>query len=253
MPIAVTRPVSSSFGNCELTHVTRAPIDIALAREQHAAYEQALAEEGCDLHRLPAEHNLPDAVFVEDAAVVLDELAIITRPGAASRRPEVTSVADALAAWRRLVRIEAPGTVDGGDVLRIGRRIWVGSSSRTNTAGFDQLRTAAEPLGYTVRRVEVRGCLHLKSAVTEIDPTAVLVNLAWIDGSAFDGFRIVEVDPAEPHAANILRVGPRLIYPLAFPRTADRLGRFGASLTPVDVSEIAKAEGAVTCCSIIIN
>jgi len=190
---------------------------------------------------------------VEDTAVVLDELAVMTRPGAAARRAEVPSVADALAAWRRLAWVEPPGTIDGGDVLRIGRRIWVGRSTRTNAAGFGQLRTAAEPLGYSLIVVEVRGCLHLKSAVTEAGAGSVLLNPRWVDAASFDGLRILEVDPNEPHAANVLRVGERLIYPTAFPRTADRLARLGAELTLVDVSEMAKAEGAVTCCSIIVG
>jgi dimethylargininase len=253
MAIAVTRPVSSSFGSCELTHLARVAIDVAVAARQHAAYEQALESAGCMVRRLPAEPQLPDAVFVEDAAVVLDEVAIVTRPGAASRRPEVESVAGALAAWRPVTRVAAPGTIDGGDVLRIGRRIWVGRSSRTNAAGFEQLRAAAEAHGYRVSAVEVRGCLHLKSAVTELDPETVLVNPAWIDADTFSGLRRVEIDASEPHAANVLRVAERLIYPAAFPRTAERLEKLGARLALVDVSEIAKAEGAVTCCSIIVG
>jgi dimethylargininase len=252
MPIAVTRPVSSSFGNCELTHVARTPIDVGLAARQHAAYERALESVGCAVHRLKAEADLPDAVFVEDAAVVLNRAAVVTRPGAASRRPEVDTVADALAAWRPIVRVEAPGTIDGGDVLTIGQRIWVGSSSRTNTSGFEQLREVADPLGYRVARVQVDGCLHLKSAVTEVDPETVIINRRWIDPAAFDGFRLIDVDEREPHAANVLRVGEHLIFPAAFPRTAERLDRLGVHLALVDVSEIAKAEGAVTCCSIIV-
>jgi dimethylargininase len=253
MPIAITRPVSSSFGRCELTHLVRTPIDVALAGVQHRAYEDALVSAGCRLHRLDAEPDLPDAVFVEDAAVVLDEMALVTRPGAASRRPEAASVAEALQAWRPLVRVAAPGTIDGGDVLRVGRRVWVGRSSRTNADGFEQFRAAAHPLGYSLSPVEVHGCLHLKSAVTAIDPDTLLVNPLWIDVARFPGFRLVEVDPAEPSAANVLRVGDRLIYPTAFPRTAERLARLGVPLTLVDVSEIAKAEGAVTCCSVIVS
>jgi dimethylargininase len=253
MPIAVTRAVSASFGRCELTHLARTPIDVPLAEAQHRAYEAALVAAGCELHRLPAEPDLPDAVFVEDAAVVLDEAAIITRPGAASRWAEVSSVAEALKAWRPLVRVELPGTIDGGDVLRVGRRIWVGRSSRTNAPGFGQLRDAAGPFGYSLVSVEVRGCLHLKSAVTEVDPETLLLNPGWIDAAPFAGFRLVEVDPSEPHAANVLRVGERLIYPTAFPRTAERLARLGADPMLVDVSEIAKAEGAVTCCSLIVS
>jgi dimethylargininase len=253
MPIAVTRPVSSSFGLCELTHLPRTPIDVARADTQHRAYEAALVSAGCRLHRLGAEPDLPDAVFVEDAAIVLDEIALITRPGAASRRPEVTRVAEALEAWRPLVRVEAPGTLDGGDVLRVGRGIWVGRSSRTNADGYEQVRATAGPLGYSLASVDVVGCLHLKSAVTAVDPETLLINPRWIDPAVFAGFRCIEVDPSEASAANVLRIGDRLIYPTAFPRTAERLARLGLALTLVDVSEIAKAEGAVTCCSLIVS
>jgi dimethylargininase len=253
MPIAVTRPVSASFSSCQLTHLARTPIDVAVAADQHEAYERALEEAGCRVHRLGALHDLPDAVFVEDTAVVLDEVAVALRPGAESRRDEVASVARALAEWRPVVHVEAPGTIDGGDVLRVGKRVWVGRSSRTNRSGFEQLRAAATAHGYSVAWVAVTGCLHLKSAVTAIDPETLLVNPLWVSRAEFAGFRIVEVHPGEPHGANTLEVGGRLIYPTAFPRTAERLRGLGAGLLPVDVSEIAKAEGAVTCCSLIVN
>lgn len=253
MRIAITRPPSRSFDRCELTYLTRVPIDLALAERQHRAYEQALESAGCTIHRLPAEPDLPDAVFVEDAAVVLDEVAIVMRPGAESRRPEVASVAGALAAWRRVARIEPPGTIDGGDVLRAGRRIWVGRSRRTNASGFEQLRDLAAPLGYQVQPVSVRGCLHLKSAVTAIGTEKLLVNPAWIPAGPFEGLARVEVHPDEPHAANALRVGEHVICAAAFPRTLDRLRSDGVEPLVVDVSEIAKAEGALTCCSVIVE
>jgi dimethylargininase len=252
MPIAVTRPVSRSLAACQLTHVARNPIDAGLAADQHADYEAALVGCGCRVHRLEPAHDLADAVFVEDAAVVLDEVAVITRPGAVSRRAEVSSVAEALAVWRSVVRIQEPGTIDGGDVLRLGRRLWVGRSSRTNAAGFEQLRAFAEPLGYRVVPIEVAGCLHLKSAVTAVDAETLLVNPAWLPSGAFDDCRLLDIDDREQHAANALPVGGRVIYPAAYPRTADRLREHGADLEIVDVSELAKAEGAVTCCCILI-
>jgi dimethylargininase len=252
MRIAVTRPVSSSFGRCELTHLPRVPIDVPLAQAQHRAYEQALVAAGCRLQALAPEPDLPDAVFVEDAAVVLPQVAVITRPGAASRRAEVESVARALAAWRPLAHVEEPGTIDGGDVLAVGRNIWVGLSSRTNASGLEQLRAAAEHLGYTVAALAVHGCLHLKSAVTAVNAETILLNPRWIDAAAFAAYRVIEVDRGEDYAANVLSVGRHLIYPTAFPRTAERLAPLG-DLALVDVSEIAKAEGAVTCCSIIVE
>ena len=253
MLIAVTRPVSPAINRCELTHLARTPIDVGRAGAQHAAYERALQALGCDLRRLAMEPDLADSVFVEDIAIVLDEVAIVTRPGAESRRPERASVAEALAEWRSLSWVHSPGTIDGGDVLRIGKQIYVGDSGRTNRAGFDQLRDAAVPLGYSVESVKVGGCLHLKSAVTGIGDATVLLNPEWVDASVFEGFEVLTVNRNEPSAANALSVGEGVIYPTTFPRTAERLAERGVHLVPVDLSELAKAEGAVTCCSVIVE
>jgi dimethylargininase len=253
MRIAITRPVSASIGQCELTHLDRQPIDVTLARAQHGQYEQALVALGCRVERLPEEPELPDAVFVEDAAIVLDELAILTRPGAASRRPETRTVAPALEPHRRLVAIRAPGTLDGGDVLRVGKTLYVGLSGRSNRAAIDQMRALLAPLGYAVHGVRVDGCLHLKSAVTQVAADTVLVNRDWLDVSAFEDLHLVDVDPAEPTAANALRIGEAVIYAAAYPRTRVRLEARGIVVHTVDVSELAKAEGAVTCCSLILG
>ncbi|MFC5489876.1 dimethylargininase [Dokdonella soli] len=256
MQIAVTREVSPGLGACELSYVPRSAIDLRLANEQHHAYRQALESLGCRVLSLPAEPELPDSVFVEDVALVLDEVAILTRPGALSRRAEVASVAKVLAGYRPLRAIEAPGTLDGGDVLRIGRTLHVGQSARSSAAGFGQLRDllsdeALSGRGYAVRAVPIRGCLHLKSAVTQVTDETLLVNPAWVDPAAFAGFRIIEVDVDEPHAANALRIGAGLIYPACFPRTLQKLADAGIVVTTVDVSELQKAEGAVTCCSLV--
>jgi dimethylargininase len=253
MIVAVTRAISPSFGSCELTHLERSAIDIELARVQHQAYERCLAGAGCEIHRLPAEPNLPDSVFVEDVAVILDELAVVALPGAPSRRPEVASVANAIASLRPLRRVEQPGTLEGGDVLRIGDRLFVGRSSRTNEQGIDQLRKLVEPHGYTVASVEIERCLHLKSAATLVANDTVLVNRLHVDPRAFGDVEVVEVDASEPWAANALRVGEVVILPAAYPRTRERLEHRGISTVSVDVSEIAKAEGAVTCCSLILD
>ena len=252
MLTAITRPVSPAIVGCELTHLSRSPIDVNTAAAQHAAYERALEELGCRIVRLALAPDLPDSVFVEDAAVVLDEVAVMTRPGAASRRAEVPAVAEALAALRPLRAIEAPGTLDGGDVLRAGRRLFVGRSSRTNDEGIRQLRSIAAAFDYDVVAVAPEGCLHLKSAVTEVRPGLLLLNPEWVAASMFPGLECVEVDPAEPSAANVLPVGNGWIYPSAFPVTLARLERQGIRPTLVDVSELATAEGAVTCCSVIV-
>jgi dimethylargininase len=251
--VAITRAVSPAMEACELTHLPRVPIDVELARAQHRAYEQALIDAGYRVERLDTSPEMPDSVFVEDIAVVFDELAIITRPGAESRRRETPAVAEALAAYRALHVIQPPGTVDGGDVLVAGRRVFVGRSSRTNDSAIVQMRQLLGPRGYTVCDTAVRGCLHLKSAVTALDDDLLLVNRDWIDAAAFGGFTLVEVDPEEPAAANALRLADRIMVSASFPRTADRLARRGLRLEIVEASEVAKAEGAVTCCSLIVS
>jgi len=253
MPIAITRKLSAAIARCELTHLARAPIDVRLAEAQHEAYERALAKLGCWVLSLPAEPDLPDAVFVEDTAVVVDEVAVITCPGAGSRREETASVAAVLAKYRPVVAIEAPGTLDGGDVLRLGRRFHVGLTGRTNREGIAQLAALVAPHDYTVEAVPVRGCLHLKSAVTQVAPDAVLVNPSWVDADAFPQHTRILVHPDEPFAANALMIGDSVIYPEAFPHTARQLEATGIRVFAVDVSELAKAEGAVTCCSLILN
>jgi len=241
------------MADCELTHLARAPIDVDRARAQHAAYERALASLGCDVRQLPSGGDIPDAVFIEDVAVVLDEVAIVTRPGAESRRAEVPPVESALAEYRRTAAIEPPGTIDGGDVLVVGRVVFIGRSGRTNDAAIAQFGRIVAPFGYTVTGVTVRGCLHLKSAVTALDDRTLVINRAWIAPHDLGAFEFVDVDPKEPWAANVVRVGDRLLSAAAFPRTLERIENRGFAVTTVDVSEIAKAEGAVTCCSLIFR
>jgi dimethylargininase len=251
--IALTRPVSGSIARCELTHLRRQPIDLGRARAQHAAYEEALAALGCAVERLPEEPELPDAVFVEDTAVVLDELAVVTRPGAASRRGETAAVAAALAAHRPVAHAEVPATLDGGDVLRLGRTLFVGLGGRTNRAGVEALRALAAPLGYTVRAVPFKGCLHLKSAATVVAPDTVLLNPSWVAAAFFGRVALVEVDEAEPFAGNVLRLAGTVVMAAGAPRTRARLEARGVSVVEVDLSELAKAEGAVTCCSLVFE
>ena len=250
---AITRDVSESLGQCELTHQPRVLIDLDVARRQHAEYEACLERLGCDLIRLSEAPSMPDAVFVEDTAVVLDEIALITRPGAASRRLEIESVAAALNPYRDILRIESPGTVDGGDVLVAGRDIYVGLSSRTNKHAVDQMQHLLAPYEYRVRGIEVSGCLHLKSAVTAVGANTLLVNANWINSSMFDRYEIIEIHPDEAYAANGLLIGETIVYPGAFPRTAERLNRRRIRIEFVDMSELAKAEGAITCCSLVFT
>jgi dimethylargininase len=253
MLIAVTREVSPSLDDCELSFVSRSVIDVDRARAQHLDYLRLLMALGCRVLTLPAEPRYPDSVFVEDVAVVLDEVAVMTRPGAASRRDEGTAVADALRAYRALHAIEAPATLDGGDVLRVGRTLYVGQGARSNAEAVAQLRSILEPFGYAVRGVATHGCLHLKSAATQVADDALLVQPQWVDRDIFGDMRTVEVDPDEPHAANALRIGEVAVLPACFPRTRQRLVDAGIEVASVDVSELQKAEGAVTCCSLVFH
>jgi dimethylargininase len=253
MHLAVTRDISAAIVRSELTHLAREPIDVETARRQHDAYQQRLQDAGCEVVRLAAADDMPDSVFIEDIAVVFDELAIMTRPGAPSRRLETEAVASAMAAYRRIVQIEAPATIDGGDVLAVGKRVFIGESRRTNAAAIPQMVRHLAPHGYTVHLVPVRGCLHLKSAVTAVSDDTLLINPEWVPSEHFRPLTLLEVHPAESYGANALRVGAEVIYPTAFPRTGARLESRGIRVVEVDVSEIAKAEGAVTCCSLLFR
>ena len=251
--VAITRDVSASLGDCALSFVERSAIDVDRAIAQHDGYRRVLESLGCRVLALPAQDTFPDAVFVEDVALVLDEVAVITRPGAESRRGETDSVAQVLGGHRPLLRIVAPGTLDGGDVLRIGRNIFVGQSARSNAEGIAQLRALLAGHGYRVQGVPTRGCLHLKSAATQVADDTLLVQPAWVDPAIFAAYRVLVVDPAEEHAANALRIGSGVVYPDCFPRTRQRLQDAGIAVTSVDVSELQKAEGAVTCCSLVFD
>jgi len=253
MVIAITREVSSRFNECEITHIERTPINLDIARAQHHEYVKILKKLGCDVVELPAEADWPDSVFVEDAAFILPEVAVITRPGADSRRAETESIIRALTPHIKLIHVREPATVDGGDVLVLGKNIYVGLSSRSNQEAIDQLNELLCEYGYTVSGVEMHDCLHLKSAVTRVDNKKLLINKNWINTRHFENFDWIEVDPAEPFAANCLPIGQFIIFPTAFPKTRAKLEEREYKVVTVGVSELAKAEGAVTCCSLIIQ
>lgn len=243
--IVITRDVSPSINAAELTYVPWTRIDYDMARLQHHQYRELLRSLGHTVVALPADERYPDCVFVEDTAVVFDDLAVITRPGAESRRGETRVIADALEPYRPLVHIEAPATIDGGDVLVLDDVIYVGMSTRTNEAAIGQLRF------HTRRRVvpvEVHGALHLKTAVTRVSRDTLLVNPAWVDVAQFAGWKFIEAE--EPNA---LLVDDVVIYPSAFPEVRQRLEAHGIDVRTVDASELAKAEGGVTCCALLVK
>src|SRR5213594_323834 len=253
MLTAITRAVSPAIVHCELSFIDRQPIDLATAQEQHHAYEQLLGKLGARVISLPPEPTLPDSMFVEDPAIVLDELAVILPLGTETRRREAPSLAQALARFRKLEYVSLPGTLEGGDVLRIGRKLFVGLTGRSNAEGLRQLTAILAPHNYEVIAVPVTGCLHLKSAVTHIGGNTLLANRAWFDTTSFTGYDWIDVDPAEPHAANALAFGGTIIFPASFPNTCARIESRGFHVTPIDISELQKAESGLTCSSVLFE
>jgi len=249
--LALVREVSPQLPQCELTHLGRTAIDAARARRQHREYCEALGALGCRLEWLPALPEHADGVFVEDTAVVLPELAVVTRPGAASRRGETPSVAAALARHVQVRQLSEPACLEGGDVLSIGRTLFVGASARTNSQGIAQLAQALAPHGYAVHTVAMDGCLHLKSACSFIPPDILLVNPSWVDPASFGTQRVIVVEEAEPYAANTLTVGGTTLVSTAYPHTRRRLRSAGVGTHALDVSELHKAEAALTCMSLL--
>ena len=255
MPLAFTRAVSPRLAECALTHLDRNPIDAARAARQHAAYEQALKDAGFDVVRLPELADDPDAVFVEDTALLLGEHAIITRPGAASRAGEIYSTAEGLNS-HFTVNFLSAGTLDGGDVLRIENTLYVGQSSRTDAMGTAALESLVSPLGFWVVPVELDACLHLKTAVTfagldDQGVPSVLINPDWVDPAIFTGTEPLLVPEHEPFAANVVRAGDRLIMAAGSPATAAMLREYGFKVVEIDLSELQKAEAGGTCMSLI--
>jgi dimethylargininase len=253
MLTAITRAVSPAIDQCEIGFIERQEIELVRAEEQHRRYEALLAELGANVISLPAEPDYPDSVFVEDPAVVVDEVAVMTRMGAVSRRGETESLARTLEAYRPIRWLREPATLEGGDVMRIGRTLFVGVSHRTNRAGIEQLSEELRPLGYSLVPVAVRGALHLKTACCWLGDDAILANRGWLDLEPLAQFRIVDVAPREGRAANVLSVGGSVIVPASFPRTAEILVRLGLRVRTLDVSELMKAEAGVTCCSLIFE
>ena len=253
MLTAITRAVSPAIVNCELSFIPRQPIDLQIARGQHHSYEQLLEKLGARVVSLASEPDLPDSMFVEDPAIVLDELAVIFPLGTESRRLEAASLAEAISKFRTLAYVTLPGHLEGGDILRIGRKLFVGVTKRSNAEGLRQLAAILAPHHYQVIPVAVTGCLHLKSAVTCLGRQTLLANRAWFEPAPFSGYDWIDVDPREPHAANALALGNTIIFPASFPRTRARVEAQGFDVTALDISELQKAESGLTCSSLIFE
>jgi dimethylargininase len=251
--VAITHVPSANMQMYEHTYVDDQPIDLALAQRQHAGYREALRSCGAQVIVLDTNRHMADCVFVEDTAIVLDEVAVMMSPGAVSRRGEPAGIEPALREYRSIERIALPATIDGGDVVVSGRDVYVGESPRTNAEGIAALRAVLRPYGYSVTGIPVRGCLHLKTACSALADGRFLVNAEWIDASVLDASRLVQVPDGEPWAGDVLVIGEKVIVSDAFPRTMSMLGDLGWSVVPVSVSEFAKAEGGVTCLSLVFR
>jgi dimethylargininase len=250
---AIVRKISRSLANCELCHLARGPINPALAQKQHDGYVRALQAHGVEVFQLPEEPELPDAAFVEDTAIILDEIAIICRPARRSRCPEIGSIAKFVETIRKNYAIQEPGTLEGGDVLSIGKYLFVGLSTRTNRDGVVQLEQTVRPFGYRVIPVAIKDCLHLKTGVTAVNEETLLANPEWIEISAFRGFKVIPVPEQEPWGANTLSVGAKTLVAAAAPQTIETLANKGCDVQAVDISEIQKAEAGLTCLSVLFG
>ena len=241
------------MADCQLTFVARSAIDYERAMRQHADYCRALSDCGATVRTLDVNAALPDCVFVEDTFVVLDEVAIRCNLGAPSRRAEVAGIEPELTRLRPIERVEFPATLEGGDVLRIGRTLLVGLSSRTNAAGVETLARIGTGFGYNVRAIPVRGCLHLKTACTALPDGRLLVNLVWLDINSLRDFEQVCVPDAEPWGANIVCLANSVIAAAENVQTVDLVRNLGFDVRTVELDEFAKAEGGVTCLSMLLR
>ncbi len=255
---ALTHVISPRLSDCELTFIKREPIDWQLAESQHQAYCQMLRRLGLRVDRLTQNSQYPDACFVEDTAVVLDEIAILCCPGAPSRRPETALIAQALAPWRQVKTLRLPATLDGGDVLLVGKTLLVGESTRTNQLGIQALAELTAPFGYRVVMLKPQGSLHLKSVCTALDDQTLIVIPGCLEQGSLEKlnqekFKLIETALNEDAAANVLRVGEMLCVQAGCPETLAQIQKLGYRTEVIDTRELAKAEGALTCLSLIFR
>jgi dimethylargininase len=251
--VAVTHVPSPRLPEGERTYVDSAAISYERALKQHARYREALRDCGVTVQLLDVNRELPDSVFVEDTAIVLDEVAVMMPMGVESRRGEPPAIEQALRRYRSIERIELPATIEGGDITRVGRTLFVGRSSRTNAAGIEALRVIAARFGYDTIGVRLRDCLHLKTACTALPDDRLLINPSWVDVDDLRGFSVIGVPKDEPWAADILSIGQTVCMAASFPRTAELVSTLGFDVRPIDLSEFAKAEGGVTCLSLVFE
>jgi dimethylargininase len=228
-------------------------VDYESAVRQQEEYCAALARGGARVERLAVNSHYPDGCFIEDTAIVVDEVAVLTNMTAEWRRDEPAAVESVLAAYRDVARLSDAAAIDGGDVLRVGRDVFVGLSARTNARAAEELKRILGPLGYSVTTVGVAGCLHLKTACTALDEGTLLVNPAWVETEPFGGFELLHVPEDEPLSANTLRVHDTLFLQAGFPKTIELVGNRHERTEVLDTSEFGKADGSLTCLSLIFE
>jgi dimethylargininase len=250
---ALTHKISSRIAECELTFVERAPIDYQKALRQHDDYEALLTRLGVLVRSLSENDQYPDACFVEDTAIVVDEVAVICSMGVSSRRGETSLIARELSSYRDLIHISLPATIEGGDVLRVGRQILAGQSKRTNSEGIRALTRILEPFGYKIIPVTTKGGLHFKSGCTAIDDETLFVNPDWVETDSLREFKPLATAADEPSSANVLRLGETVCVQSEFPRAIDLIRSVVERVETVDMSELRKAEAGLTCSSIIFE
>ena len=250
--LALTHVPSPHMGQCLLTFLKRQPIDCALAQQQHRAYCRMLRREGMRVRTLQTHLRSPDATFVEDTAIVLDEIAILASPGDTTRRRELVAIERELTCLHSIRRIEPPALLEGGDVLRLNRELFVGLSSRTNRKGIEALTQISQPCGYRVIPIPINGCLHLKTGCTALSEHTLLINPNWIDTSKLSRFKLISTPADEPWGANVLRLGEQIWLPAAHRQTAAVLQRLGFQVKTLELSEFAKAEGGISCLSLFV-
>ena len=251
--MAITHLPSPNLQNCELTFLESEAINMEKANVQHQNYRAMLERCGAKVTVLDDNIALPDSVFVEDPIIVFDEIAVLTSMGVKSRRAESEAMEKVFAPYRQVKRIDLPAKIEGGDVLKVGKKIFVGESSRTNKEGIQALEAIIKPLGYEVIAVKVTGCLHLKTGVTALDDQTVFINPAWVDAKAFQGFSQIETLSNEPFGANVLKIGDTLCMNEAFPKSITLIKSLGYKVETVNISEFVKAEAGLTCMSVLFT
>jgi dimethylargininase len=253
MAIAFTHEVSPNIAKGEVTFIERNPINYELALQQHNAYCQAIENCGVCVQRLAVNLAFPDSCFIEDNAIVVDEVAIVTSMGSSSRQDEPKAIAPELAKYKEIVRLELPAKIEGGDVLRIGKKLYVGISGRTNIKGANELAGILKPWNYEVTPVKFKDCLHLKTACTAIDEQTLLINPQWIVPETFSEYKLLFVPEDECWAANTLRVKDTIFLQDRFPKTHELVKKHHESIKILDISEFQKVEAGLSCLSIIFD